>query len=117
MHLHSISEEGLGEQPFASGFLDVMKHEQTEARKLTTLLEISQTLAGTHKLKDAMIRVLETLGRHHGVLRGVVMLHDHDTGELRIEASHGLNEGGARSVSYRTGEGIKIGRASCRERV
>ncbi|MDQ3818838.1 MAG: sigma 54-interacting transcriptional regulator, partial [Acidobacteriota bacterium] len=62
--------------------------------------------AGTFKLKDAMPRVLETLGRHHSILRGVVMLPNEDTGELRVVASHGLDEEAARRVKYRAGEGI-----------
>ena len=83
-----------------------MTPEQAEARKLATFLETGQTLAGTFELKDAMSRVLETLGRHHGMIRGVVMLLDPDTNELRIVASHGLDEEGARRVKYRIGEGI-----------
>lgn len=77
-----------------------------EARRLASLLEIGQTLANTPDLKAAMSRVLETLGRHHSMLRGVVMLADPDGDELRIEASHGVNENGARRISYRIGEGI-----------
>jgi len=79
---------------------------ETEARKLATFLEISRTLAGAYKLKEALGRVLETLGRHHGMIRGVVMLVDPDTAELRIEASYGLSEGDAHRISYRIGEGI-----------
>ena len=83
-----------------------MTTEQAEARKLTTFLEIGQTLAGTYKLKEAMSRVLETLARHHGMMHGVVMRLDPDTEELRIAASHGISEDGVRHVSYRIGEGI-----------
>src|SRR4051794_29237210 len=92
-------------QPFARNYTE-MNPEQSEARKLATFLEVGQTLAGNFKLKDAMSRVLETLGRHHGAVRGIVMLLDHDTNELRIVASHGLDEGEARRVKYRAGEGI-----------
>ena len=83
-----------------------MNPEQAEARKLATFLEVGQTLAGNFKLKDAMSRVLETLGRHHGAARSFVMLLDQDTGELRIVASHGLDDGEARRIKYRAGEGI-----------
>ncbi|MGH9903565.1 MAG: sigma 54-interacting transcriptional regulator, partial [Pyrinomonadaceae bacterium] len=79
---------------------------QAEARQLATLLEIGQTLAGTHELKAAMGRVLETLGRHHAMMRGLVMLIERDADELRIVASHGVSENGAQRVSYRVGEGI-----------
>jgi Nif-specific regulatory protein len=84
----------------------MVQEQQNENRKLATLLEISQALAGTHDLKGAMNRVLELLGRYHGMLRGVVMLLDPDTDELRVEASHGVSEDGARRVIYRIGEGI-----------
>src|SRR6266404_8214130 len=83
-----------------------MKPEQAEARKLATFLETGQTLAGTYGLKGAISRVLETLDRHHGMMRGVVMLLDPDTLEMRIAASHGLDEAGVRRIKYRIGEGI-----------
>src|SRR4029077_11116550 len=83
-----------------------MKPEQAEARKLATFLETGQTLAGTLGLKGAISRALETLDRHHGMMRGVVMLLDPDTLEMRITASHGLDETGVRRIKYRIGEGI-----------
>lgn len=51
---------------------------EVEARMLTTPLDIGQTLAASHDLKAAMSRVLETLGRHHDMLRGVVMLRERE---------------------------------------
>src|SRR5258706_5658441 len=83
-----------------------MKPEQAEARKLATFLETGQTLAGTYGLKGAISRVLETLDRHHGMMRGVMMLLDPDTLEMRITASHGLDETGVRGIKYRIVEGI-----------
>ncbi len=83
-----------------------MTPEQKEARKLATFLETGQILAGTFELKNAMSRVLEILGRHHGMTRGVVTLIDQDTNDLHIVASHGLDQNGARRVKYRMGEGI-----------
>jgi Nif-specific regulatory protein len=80
--------------------------DRDESRKLATFLGIGQMLAGTHSLKSALARVLETLGRDHGMVRSVVMLLDADTEELRVEASYGLDEGGARQIKYRIGEGI-----------
>ncbi|MGH9881180.1 MAG: sigma 54-interacting transcriptional regulator, partial [Pyrinomonadaceae bacterium] len=79
---------------------------QSQPQQLTTLLEIGQTLAGLHGLKTAICRVLELLDLHHRMLRGVVMLREPETDELRIIASHGVSEDGARRVSYRLGEGI-----------
>ncbi len=40
-----------------------------EARRLATLLEISQALSGTLNQKAAFHRVLEILARHHGSRR------------------------------------------------
>lgn len=85
-----------------------------EARRLSTLLEVSQALASTLDLKSALHRVLDILGRHHGAVRSMVtLLQDrgaeergaNGSGELVVEASDGLDEA-ARSVRYRLGEGI-----------
>ena len=66
-----------------------------EARRLSTLLEVSQALSGTLNLKASLHRVLEILARHHGAVRGIVSLLQPD-GELRVEASDGLADAGAR---------------------
>ena len=75
-----------------------------EARRLATLLEVSQALSGTLNQKAAFHRVLEILARHHGAVRGIVSLLQPD-GELRVEASDGLT-GGPRTITYQLGEGI-----------
>ena len=75
-----------------------------EARRLATLLEISQALSGTLNQKAAFHRVLEILARHHGAVRGIVSLLQSD-GELRVEASDGVSAG-PRVVTYQLGEGI-----------
>src|SRR5205809_903336 len=75
-----------------------------EARRLSTLLEVSQALSGTLNSKSAFHRVLEILGRHHGAVRSmVVMLRE--GGELFVEASDGLDRP-SQAVQYRLGEGI-----------
>jgi Nif-specific regulatory protein len=75
-----------------------------EVRRLSSLLEISQALSGTLKLKSAMHHVLETLARHHGAIRGSVALLQED-GDLAVEACDGLEQPGA-PVTFRVGEGI-----------
>src|SRR5436190_4581464 len=75
-----------------------------EIRRLSSLLEVSQALSGTLNLKSAMHNVLEILARHHGAIRGIVTLL-HEGGELRVEASDGLEKPGM-SVQYKVGEGI-----------
>jgi Nif-specific regulatory protein len=75
-----------------------------EARRLSSLLEVSQALSGTLDVKASLHHVLEILARHHGAVRGIVSLVD-AAGELRVEASDGLPEP-SRGVTYRLGEGI-----------
>jgi Nif-specific regulatory protein len=75
-----------------------------EARRLSTLLEVSQALSDTVNLKASFHRVLEILARHHGAVRGIVSLLQPD-GDLRVEASDGLT-GGPRTITYQLGEGI-----------
>jgi Nif-specific regulatory protein len=89
-----------------SSFSKTMSAADSEARNLTTILETGQTLAGTLDLNGALARVLETLGRHHGMVRSFVSLIDPEAHELRIVASHGLDEAATRGVSYKIGEGI-----------
>ena len=74
-----------------------------DARRLSTLLEVSQALSGTLNLKAAMQRVLQTLIRHHSVVRGMVTLLRE--GELHVEAVEGF-EDRARSIRIKVGEGI-----------
>jgi Nif-specific regulatory protein len=75
-----------------------------EARRLSSLLEVSQALSGTLNLKASLHHVLEILARHHGALRGIVSIVD-AAGDLKVEASDGLPDP-ARRVTYRVGEGI-----------
>jgi Nif-specific regulatory protein len=74
-----------------------------DARRLSTLLEVSQALSGTLNLKSSMQRVLQILIRHHGVVRGMVTLLRE--GELHVEAIEGFDDR-ARKVSFKVGEGI-----------
>ena len=76
-----------------------------EIRKLSTLLEASQALSATLDLKEALERVLEILGRHHGSIRSTVVLLNEDTGDVEVEASAGAITRDRR-VRYRVGEGI-----------
>src|SRR5256885_13876986 len=76
-----------------------------EIRNLTTLVEISQALSGTHDQKAAMHRVLEILEDHHGFVSSAVTLLGSDSREIYIEAACGLTPEGRRA-RYRLGEGI-----------
>src|SRR5258705_11750672 len=58
-----------------------------DARRLSTLLEVSQALPGTLNLNPPMQRGLQIPIRHHGVGRGLVTLLAE--GELHVEAIRG----------------------------
>ena len=65
-----------------------------EVRKLSTLLEASQALSATLDLQAALTRVLEILVRHHGAVRGAVVLQNENTGEVELEAEGRFGSGG-----------------------
>src|SRR5262245_3137411 len=53
-----------------------------EILKLTTLLQVSQSLSGTLDLKAALHEVLTTLAKHHNAVRTIVILLNKETQEL-----------------------------------
>ena len=76
----------------------------TDVRQITHLTEISQALSGTLTLKSALVRVLEILGRQHGLVRGAVAMIN-ATGHLHVDATYGVpaDRAGAR---YGLAEGV-----------
>jgi Nif-specific regulatory protein len=76
-----------------------------EVRRLSDLLEVSQTLGSTLNLKASLARVLEIL-ESHGTVSGSVILRDEDTGDLLVEVATGPSAQAARQARYRMGEGI-----------
>ena len=76
-----------------------------DIKQLSTLVAVSQALAGTLNLREALRQVLELLEHHHGMLPSMVTLLDKPDGDLIIAAAHGLSNEGARS-RYHLGEGI-----------
>jgi len=58
-----------------------------EIRKLTSLVDISQALAGSLNLGASLPGVLELLGQHHSVVRASVVLVDEESGELYVKAA------------------------------
>jgi Nif-specific regulatory protein len=79
--------------------------EHSDVRKLGTILELGEALAGTLNLQAGLYSVLEVLGRRCGAIRGAVTLCDKSTGILTVEAALGYPGQGER-VRYRLGEGI-----------
>ena len=82
--------------------------EQGDVRKLATLLEVSQALAGTLNLETSLYGVLEVLERRCGARRGAITLIEEASGLLVVEASLGYPRTAGR-VRYRVGEGITGG--------
>jgi Nif-specific regulatory protein len=89
-------EDGAGSRPY---------EEISEARKLSTLVEVSQALGGHVTLPGALSAVLLTLAKRCGAVRGVLSLLEDSSGELEIRASIGLSVVGERT-RYQLGEGI-----------
>ena len=80
--------------------------DDADIRKLSTLLDLSQTLGSTLHLKTSLARVLEILEEHHGTVSGAITLLDPETGELNIEAATGITWQVSRKAKYKLGEGI-----------
>jgi Nif-specific regulatory protein len=79
-----------------------------DVRKLATLLEVSQALAGTLNLETSLYGVLEVLERRCGARRGAITLIEEASGLLVVEAALGYPRTAGR-VRYRVGEGITGG--------
>ena len=62
-----------------------------EVRKLATLLEASQSLLAARNFKAGVIKVLETLGHHHGATGSTMVLLNERTREIELEASTGTS--------------------------
>jgi Nif-specific regulatory protein len=82
----------------------------SEARKLGTLVDVSQALAGHLNLQGGLADVLEILGRRCSAVRGSVALLDDRTGELQVKAGIGAGQGDP--ARYHLGEGITGGVAA-----
>jgi Nif-specific regulatory protein len=92
----------------AAGRPELPEEESGDVRKLATLLEVSQTLAGTLNLQAGLYGVLEVLERRCGTRRGAVTLLEEASGLLAVEAALGYPPNRGR-VRYRVGEGITGG--------
>jgi Nif-specific regulatory protein len=77
-----------------------------EVRELLLLFEISQTLDRSLDLRDVGVTVLELTAKHMGMLRGTLTLLNRESGEIFIEAAHGLSDSQKERGKYRPGEGV-----------
>jgi Nif-specific regulatory protein len=77
-----------------------------EIKELSLLFEISQTLDSAVDVRDVVGPVLKAMSRHMGMSRGTLTLLNRETGEIVIEAAHGLSTGEQDRGRYKLGEGI-----------
>ena len=76
------------------------------AAELELLYHISRVLDGSLDLRDVVSPVLESLAEHLGMRYGTLTLLNRQSGEILIEAAHGLAPEQERRVRYRLGEGV-----------
>ena len=79
---------------------------EQDVRRLSDLLDLSQTLGSTLNLRSSLVHALELLERAHGATGGLVVLREGDSGELHVEAAVGTTAPGSRNARYKAGEGI-----------
>jgi Nif-specific regulatory protein len=77
-----------------------------EIQELLLLFEISQSLDRSMDLRDVVGPVLESIAHNMGMMRGTLTLLNRDTGEIFIEAAHGLSDSQMERGRYRPGEGV-----------
>ncbi len=77
-----------------------------EVKELSLLFTISQMLSQNLDLREVTSLVLETMAQSLGMLRGTLTLLNRSTGEISIEAAHGLSKAQREQGRYKVGEGI-----------
>ena len=77
-----------------------------EVQELLLLFEISQVLDESMDLGEVVKPVLEAMSSHMGMERGTITLLNRESGEIMIEAAHGLSEAQKERGRYRPGEGV-----------
>ncbi len=87
-----------------------MARRAPDARQLSDLLEVSQTLAATLNPRQALQRVLAILEESRGTLSGTIVLRDEAGKDLVVEAASG-GAAAVRHARHRLGEGI-VGRVA-----
>ena len=79
---------------------------RSDPSELTLLFEISQLLEQSIDLRNVVASVLKAMAKHTGMMRGALTLLDRETGQLYIEAAHGLSEDERRRGRYHLNEGV-----------
>jgi Nif-specific regulatory protein len=81
-------------------------HYRRTVKELSLLFEISQVLDQSIELEHAIGPVLETTIEQMSMKRGAITLLNRKSGEISIEAAHGLSSSQQKRGKYRLGEGI-----------
>ena len=77
-----------------------------EVKELTLLWEVSKALSKSMDLREVAGPVLNALSEQMGMTRGALTLVNRTTGEIYIEAAHGLSENQRKRGRYQIGEGV-----------
>jgi Nif-specific regulatory protein len=77
-----------------------------KVKELSLLWEVSKALGRSMNIRDVVGPVLNALADQMGMTRGMLTLLNRKTGEIYIEAAHGLSETQKRRGKYQIGEGI-----------
>lgn len=77
-----------------------------EVKELSLLWEVSKVLGRSMDLREVVGPALNALADQMGMSRGTIMLFNRKTGEIYIEAAHGLSEPQRRRGRYQIGEGV-----------
>ncbi|TAN37420.1 MAG: nif-specific transcriptional activator NifA [Verrucomicrobia bacterium] len=89
-----------------------MSHTTTETetkrrmQELTLLYHVSQILDQSLDMREVVSPVLESLADHMDMRYGTITLLNRKTGDILIEAAHGLTPQQARRGRYKLGEGV-----------
>ena len=77
-----------------------------EVTELSLLFEISQALDRSMDLRDVASALLQAIAKFTGMVRGTLTILNRETGEINIEAAHGLSASQRERGRYRPGEGV-----------
>lgn len=79
---------------------------ERKLKELTVLYEISQSIGSTLNCQEVFSDILRTFHSHLGMNRGTITLLNPATGELEIQAAHGMTKEEIGRGRYLLGEGI-----------
>ena len=77
-----------------------------EVEKLGLLWEVSNALGRSMDLREVVGPVLNALAERMGMTRGALTLVNRKTGEIYIDAAHGISELQRKRGRYQIGEGV-----------